>query len=662
MREDSNPVGLTGMSSFQYRRLSHISLNSTGKILLFTVILLVGLASYFPTSVHALSSDLPFEQWRGTISFHNNYVFNFCCNTKNQTSSIILDASGSGTWQLTAGYEVPNGSFLDIRSRDCINLMDNNCILQNYAINGTVEVNTTGTAQWNDPDCSGPDMSQSFSFTDLEGIRGAYNSTTFLAGLGYEISGGYKGPETVVLSGHYSPTGDICSKVVGFDGCCGNGFVPAAFPIGGVGVFLQSQLGSSAHSERDRSCSQVTPTLCGKMYDWYSSSIDDLAITSGRLFFPLTVNTPVSSSPVLDAGQSTMLSTTFNGGLGPFTCQWGQKTPSDVSYSGLTNVLACSSGSSSQTSPLTITGVWSFNLQVRDGIGEIVTSNPSALTVNSPLIAGAINPMAPAVHKGSSITLTSDVSGGTPPYFYQWYSGNSPDCLSDTVRLGTSADQNVSPSTETDYCFLVTDSSKGSPAARSISDTDHVSISPPLAVGKPNATPSTINSQESSILSVTFTGGSSPYVCEWFQKAPGENSYSELSNSSPQCTPAVSETTDLLSTVGIWSYKIRVTDASGVSVTSDPVTITVNKRNGPPPNPGPLQYLSYCLNPESLLTDIHCVLTDLPVIGVAIGAVFRFGFWIVKKLENPLSTPAINSLKLSKKGWIKHRSSKLKLG
>ncbi len=94
-----------------------------------------------------------------------------------------------------------------------------------------------------------------------------------------------------------------------------------------------------------------------------------------------------------------------------------------------------------------------------------------------------------------------------------------------------------------------------------------------------NSSPAAIDIGQSSTLTATspFSGGTSPYTCEWLQMAPGGGSYSPL-GSSFSCNvydlPSVS--TGTLSTLGVWSFELQVNDSASESVTSGSVTITVN--------------------------------------------------------------------------------------
>jgi hypothetical protein len=93
--------------------------------------------------------------------------------------------------------------------------------------------------------------------------------------------------------------------------------------------------------------------------------------------------------------------------------------------------------------------------------------------------------------------------------------------------------------------------------------------------------PTMIDSGQSSTLFTTtsFSGGMSPDSCQWLVEAPGHVSYIDLGSSfgcSPGDKPFVS--TGALSTTGKWSFELQVTDSSPTTVTSNPVSVTVQPK------------------------------------------------------------------------------------
>jgi hypothetical protein len=103
----------------------------------------------------------------------------------------------------------------------------------------------------------------------------------------------------------------------------------------------------------------------------------------------------------------------------------------------------------------------------------------------------------------------------------------------------------------------------------------------PLVAPTISVSPTTIYSGQSSTLSTTtsFSGGISPYSCEWLVEAPGKVSYIALGGSF-SCTageePTVS--TGVLSTAGTWHFELEVTDSSPTTVVSNSVSVTVEPK------------------------------------------------------------------------------------
>jgi hypothetical protein len=104
---------------------------------------------------------------------------------------------------------------------------------------------------------------------------------------------------------------------------------------------------------------------------------------------------------------------------------------------------------------------------------------------------------------------------------------------------------------------------------------------PTLTPPKIFVSPTPIYSGQSATLTTTtsFSGGASPYTCQWLVEAPGASSYSDLGSSfscSAGSTPSTS--TGTLSTTGTWHFELQVTDSEPVTVTSNSVTVTVNTK------------------------------------------------------------------------------------
>jgi hypothetical protein len=259
------------------------------------------------------------------------------------------------------------------------------------------------------------------------------------------------------------------------------------------------------------------------------------------------------SSPTINSGQSVTLSANPSGGTSPYSYQW---------YTGATCNTAISGATSStySASPATTT---TYSYRVTDASqgtpGASACSSGDVVTVNSVLTAGAITASSPAIDSGQSVTLTANPTGGTGPYSYQWYTASG--CAS-PIPGAASSTYVASPSSTSTYYYKVTDSL----SATACSAGDTVTVNPALTPPTISASPTSISSGQASTLSTStsFSGGTSAYMCQWLQEAPGSGSFSGL-GSSFACnvgdTPSVS--TGALSTAGTWSFELRVADAAG---------------------------------------------------------------------------------------------------
>jgi hypothetical protein len=284
---------------------------------------------------------------------------------------------------------------------------------------------------------------------------------------------------------------------------------------------------------------------------------------------PILAARPITpSNPRIDTGQVILLTSQASGGTPTLSYQWYSDAACTTAIAGATQPFY-------SASPTTTT---SYSYRVTDSANPRASecSLPDAVTVNTALLAGAVTPNLPAIDSGQSAILAANPSGGTTPYYYQWYSAASPACGSGAT-IGSSATLPVTPTVSTYYCYSVTDSSTGNPSFSATSRADQVTVNPVLTVSAASSIPSAVDSAQSASLSATFSGGTTTFVCQWLQKAPGASSYSSLGSSST-CTSSASISTGTLTTVGAWSFELQVTDSSSspVTATSNGATVIVN--------------------------------------------------------------------------------------
>ena len=117
---------------------------------------------------------------------------------------------------------------------------------------------------------------------------------------------------------------------------------------------------------------------------------------------------------------------------------------------------------------------------------KVGTLNPYAVLMNanhtllasfaySPPLVVTINPMSASIYKGQSVSFSSNVTGGIPPYGYQWYLDGNP------VSGATSNSWTVTfPQTGVYHVFLKATDSKGKTAQ---SDIAQITVTSPSPVG-----------------------------------------------------------------------------------------------------------------------------------------------------------------------------------
>jgi len=179
---------------------------------------------------------------------------------------------------------------------------------------------------------------------------------------------------------------------------------------------------------------------------------------------------------------------------------------------------------------------------------SIIISPVSSLSVS-------ISPLSASISVGQSVTFTSTVSGGYPPYSYQWY-------LNDSIVSGAASNTwKFTPLTIGTYrVYLNVTDSSGNVA---ISDTATITVASQLIMS--------ISPMSASILvdqSVTFTsttsGGYSPYTYQWFL------------NGNPVSGATSANWTFKPTTSGIFYVHLKVTDAKGNTAQSDAARIIVS--------------------------------------------------------------------------------------
>lgn len=202
-----------------------------------------------------------------------------------------------------------------------------------------------------------------------------------------------------------------------------------------------------------------------------------------------------------------------------------------------------------------------------DGTG-VGSSNPHSVLMDGnhtlralfkalPPPSVAISPTSATIHVGQSVNFVSTVSGGTPPYMYQWYLDGSP------VSGVTSNSWTFTPSSTGTYTVYLKVTDVNNNTAQSQNASVIVTPAPPpLSVS--------ISPLDTSIWlgsSVTFTstvsGGTSPYSYQWYL---GGSPVSGATSNSWTFKP---------SAVGVYYVYLRVTDAGNNTGQSETARVAV---------------------------------------------------------------------------------------
>ena len=201
----------------------------------------------------------------------------------------------------------------------------------------------------------------------------------------------------------------------------------------------------------------------------------------------------ISPSPAtVDHGQSITLTATASGATGAVTYQWyaGSFCSSTRLINGAT--------SATYTTPA-LASTTSYCVRASDSSGVNATSSGDRVTVEPALGVPSLSPMAPSLDVGQSVLFVASWTGGTPVYSAELYSspttacsvGSTPVQSVTTAGAATSATFNaVSPTVNTSYCVVLSDSAMGEPAQTATSSpAAQATVYPTPAVTEPLASP-----------------------------------------------------------------------------------------------------------------------------------------------------------------------------
>ncbi len=193
----------------------------------------------------------------------------------------------------------------------------------------------------------------------------------------------------------------------------------------------------------------------------------------------------------------------------------------------------------------------------------------SDITKNITLTTVSVSPTSATLDVGQSQSFTANASGGSGTYtLYEWY-------VNGTIKSAqNNSTFSFSPASAGLYSItaIVTDSSG---ATSSQSTVATVTVNSALVAPTISASKNTVDQgQTSNLTSTTVETGTSPYLYQWFAKAPNGN-FLPISGAT---LPSYSFVTSGSTAIGVWSFVLKVTDSTStqVTVTSAEFFVTVN--------------------------------------------------------------------------------------
>jgi hypothetical protein len=223
------------------------------------------------------------------------------------------------------------------------------------------------------------------------------------------------------------------------------------------------------------------------------------------------------AAPEIDSGQALTLTSAVSGGKPTYTYQWYSGSSSNCSLD--TTLLGTTA--SQVVSPQTATD---YCYRVTDAAysPQQLYSPVDLVSVGPELLAGSVTSNSTVMDDHQSANLTANPSGGVLPYSFHWYEGTSSSCANDntTIKEALSAAKiTVRPDATTYICYVVGDSSPGTPAASSSSLAYELIVNPALDNHVPNPSAPTIDQGHYVVLSANVTGGTPPYFYAWYSSA-----------------------------------------------------------------------------------------------------------------------------------------------
>jgi hypothetical protein len=152
----------------------------------------------------------------------------------------------------------------------------------------------------------------------------------------------------------------------------------------------------------------------------------------------------ISPSPAttIDLGQQVQFTASVSDGAPPFSYQWYSNDNPVADATFLSFMFAS-----------TLPGAYNISVIVKDSLNTQASSNATSVTVN-PWLSVHVETRSATTYVNQPVQFTAFVSGGTPPYRYQWHSRLYPD--GEPVAGATSPSFTFTPTSPGKYVIDLT--------------------------------------------------------------------------------------------------------------------------------------------------------------------------------------------------------------
>jgi hypothetical protein len=338
----------------------------------------------------------------------------------------------------------------------------------------------------------------------------------------------------------------------------GSGFsnVPSAAPYGSSGTTSTLSISSATTSMNGYQYRVIVTDACGTSTQYTSPAVN------------LTVNNTVGITTNLTASTSVCINSSLNlnvvaSGTG-LTYQWQENKGSSWAnlsnigvYSGVTtNTLAISSVSS-------VFNGYLYRLQITGTCSSATSVTTSIAIVTPPTITS--DPTSSTICAGTTTSISASASGTSPAYQWQFSSTGSTGTFSD-IGGATLNNYTISGATASNAGYYQMKASNS--CGFSTSNSAKLNVNPITTISTQPA--STFVCPTFSASFTVTPAGTGPFSYQWF--------FDNNTNTWTSISGATSSTYSVTnaSTLNAGKYRVDVTGACGVKVTSSAATLTVN--------------------------------------------------------------------------------------